>query len=465
MRGLPIGYSQSGKRLRYETIRNGKKRPGESSMILIGPARGGKGTDVLVPMLMEYEASIIVLSAKPDLCAITADHRHKRLKQDIVVVNAFNVEPDYIGHLPHCGFNPLDTLDPRSDAFGVDCDAQAESIVQIDAQESQKHFPESGQMLVSGVIMGIVKYAPPGKKTLVTAYDVTCGGGFFEFAREMDAKGDALLSGRLGRFAAAGAAENREIASMHSSAVTAFRFMGNSAVMRLLSPEKGQRILSWETLRKRPTTVYVIVPVEYLTACSRVLRLAVTSAIMRLLAHTNGLPVLLMMDEFAALGHMAIIENTMALSAGLNLTMLPVLQDACQLKQLYGDRMHSFLSCAGCQLLLPPRDPVTARLISDLCGQTEVIAQSHSVTIDRISGEPQVNDSASQYARKLMLPDEVSALGRDDMLIKVESLPDVIHAKRKPYYAAREYDGQWSPDPYHDGKKKRSGGFLRWVGW
>lgn len=412
-------------------------------------------------MLLEYEGSAIVLTCKGDLCAITADHRRKRLKQDVVVLNPFNVLPDYIGHLAHCGINPLDSLNPNLDAFGVDCDAQAESIVIAKDGERDPHFSESAQGAVSGAIMGAVKYAPRHKKNLVTVYQTVCGGGFRKFALDMVGRGDALLDGRLGRFAEA-SEDNKEMVSIVSSAITQFRFMGNRAIMHALSPSGGLRMLRWEDLRKRPTTVYVILPVEYLAACSRFLRLALTSAIMRLLAHTSGLPTMLVMDEFAALQHMAIVENTMALSAGLNLTMLPVIQSADQLKAIYGDRMHSFLSCAGCQLFLPPRDPVTARLISELCGQTEVIAQSRSVSIDRSTGEPNVNDSVSQFGRNLMLPDEVAALGADDMLIKVENLPDVIHAKRRPYYANRDYAGLWSPDPYHEGKKKQ-GGLLRRI--
>jgi hypothetical protein len=41
------------------------------------------------------------------------------------------------------------------------------------------------------------------------------------------------------------------------------------------------------------------------------------------------------------------------------------------------------------------------------------------------------------------------ALGRDEMLIRVENFPDLIRAKRRPYYESPEYRGFWSPDPYH----------------
>jgi type IV secretion system protein VirD4 len=460
MKGLPIGYTQSGKKIRYEVIRGGKKQPGESSLLLMGPPRSGKN-DVLVPMLMEYEGSAVVLTCKGDLCAVTAEHRRKRLKQDVVVLSPFEIPvlDPYIRHLPRCGINPLESLNPDWDAFGVECDAQAESVVIAKDNEREPHFIESAQGAVSGAIMGTVKYASPEKRNLVTVYEKVCNGGFFDFADDMVGRGDALLDGRLGRFV--GQKDNKEMASIVSSAITQFRFMGNRAIMRALSPSGGLRMLHWEDLRnKRPTTVYVILPVEYLGACARFLRLALGSAIMRLLAHTSGLPVLLMIDEFAALGHMAIIENTMALSAGLNLLMLPVVQSADQLRGLYGERMQGFLSCAGCQIFLPPRDPVSAKLVSDLSGRKEVIAQSRSIGTDPRTGNPVVNDSASQQGVPVLSPDAVAGLGGEDMLIKVESLPDIIHAKHRRYWENPEYVGMLSPDPYHAGKN-RAGGFWK----
>jgi type IV secretion system protein VirD4 len=272
----------------------------------------------------------------------------------------------------------------------------------------------------------------------------------------MVGRGDALLDGRLGRFV--GQKDNKEMVSILSSAITQCRFMGNRAIMRALSPSGGLRMLHWEDLRKRPTTVYVILPVEYLATCARFLRVVLGSAIMRLLAHTSGLQTMLMIDEFAALGHMAIIENTMALSAGLNLLMLPVVQSADQLKALYGERINGFLSCAGCQIFLPPRDPVSAKLISDLCGRKEVIAQSRSIGTDPRTGNPVINDSASQQGVPVLSPDAVAGLGGGDMLIKVESLPDVILAKHRRYWENPEYAGKLSPDPFHAGKKKHGGG-------
>jgi len=107
MRGLPIGYSKWWERLRYETRKGFTKKPGESSMMLIAPARSGKFTDILAPMLFDWEGSCIVLDPKGQLASVTAYHRQKRLRQNVIILNPFNEWPEFIGDIPHSGFNPL----------------------------------------------------------------------------------------------------------------------------------------------------------------------------------------------------------------------------------------------------------------------------------------------------------------------------------------------------------------------
>jgi type IV secretion system protein VirD4 len=241
--------------------------------------------------------------------------------------------------------------------------------------------------------------------------------------------------------------------------------MSSKAILRSLAgPAKGQPELRWRDLRKRPTTVYVILPVRYLNTCRQWFRLVLASALNDLLVEdAKGVPILMMMDEFAQMGRLSVIENSMALSAGMGLTMLPVVQSAGALKEIYGEQMQSFLSMAGCQLYFAPRDPFTANLISDLAGQTEVIAHSRSVSIDHKTGEPHVSDTVNQQARKVLLPDEVMALGRHEMLIRMENVPDIIRAKRRPYYEDYHYRRYASPDPYHTVRKK-SGTVMKSVG-
>ena len=460
MRGLPIGYTQSGKLLRYEVIREAgnllrmnwmgrKKTRGESSIFVMGPARSGK-TSVLAPALYEFEGSMIVPDVKAQLSCIFARHRQKRLGQDVVFINPLRMMADRLGKFPHVAINPLEGMDIRSPECGLQADRIGENIVLMNGQEREPHWPESARDVVSGVTLAVLEYERAEKRDLVTVYEKIAAPDFFEYAQAMVARGNPLVVGRLGRMAGKDAAKRDELSAIHSATMTQFRFLGNQAVMDCLRPSRNQPLLRWQTLRKRATTVFVIVPVQYLSALGRFLRLSMGSALSSLIAtgNTAGLPVFLPWDEFAACGYMSIVTDIMALSAGMNLTMMIVIQDAAQLKELYGERLNSFLSVSGCQIFLPPRDLFSARLISDLCGQTEVIARSRSLHIDRMSGEPQVSDSASQHGRPLLSPDDVMAIGADEMLIRVETVPDVILAKRKNYWKDSRYRGLDS-DPYH----------------
>jgi type IV secretion system protein VirD4 len=135
----------------------------------------------------------------------------------------------------------------------------------------------------------------------------------------------------------------------HNETVFMKHALGNEAMIRSLSgAQKGTVPFNWKELRNRPTTVYVILPVRYLMPMARWLRLCIASALTELLVEERrGLPVFLLMDEFAALGHLSIIEATMSLSAGMGLTMLPVLQDVGQLKEIYGGRAYAVLHVDG----------------------------------------------------------------------------------------------------------------------
>lgn len=66
----------------------------------------------------------------------------------------------------------------------------------------------------------------------------------------------------------------------------------------------------------------------------------VTSVLLPLLRSVENakVPVLFMLDEFAQLGPMPVIENNLALMRGYGLKLWPVFQDLAQAKALYKER-------------------------------------------------------------------------------------------------------------------------------
>src|SRR5205807_114882 len=104
---------------------------------------------------------------------------------------------------------------------------------------------------------------------------------------------------------------------------TASLSRASSCALPATLPWNTDTLLRWRDHRKRPSTTYLILPVRYLSSCARWLRLVVASCLNDLLVEEKkGVPIVLLIDEAAALQHMAIIEDCAALCAGMGLTMI-----------------------------------------------------------------------------------------------------------------------------------------------
>lgn len=112
----------------------------------------------------------------------------------------------------------------------------------------------------------------------------------------------------------------REFQSILSTALTQTAFLDDPAIAYSLGGDDFRFI----DLKRKPVTVYLILPSRYIAAYARWLRLMVVSAISDLTstAEKSDKPVLLLLDEFAQLGHLSSIENAMALAAGFSFTNL-----------------------------------------------------------------------------------------------------------------------------------------------
>ena len=152
---------------------------------------------------------------------------------------------------------------------------------------------------------------------------------------------------------------------------------------------------------KRPMTVYVILPSKYLETHSVWLRLVVSEALRASLT-AGGRRVLLMLDEFAALGHMGIVERLFGVTRDYGVQMWPVFQDLPQLKSLYKERWETILGMAGVVQSFRAGDLTTAEWLSKRCGGDTAIAQSFSQ--GQAYSSSGVNASSGLSAQEISVP-------------------------------------------------------------
>lgn len=452
MKGIRLCHSkESGRTIRYS-------RPGH--LILTAPTRSGKGTDVLIPALLEFEGSVICIDPKGELAAVTG-HRRKRFGR-VVCLNPFGVFPKELKGLDQVRYNPMTNPDPGSRTYGVDCEKIADALVWNDGDNRETHWTESAKELVAGVMMALITHGQNEEKNLAVLRDVI-GGDVIGFCQAIVEKTeDRFIRQKLMRFALKGADESREIQDVIATAKVQTRFIGNPVISDSVSASD----FSFRDLKRKPMTVYLILPLNDLDVCGKWFRLIIASALSELLREeAKGVPTLAILDEFAQLGSLKAIENAMAMAAGFGLQLWPVLQDLTQLKRLYRESWETFLSNTGARMFFRPNDQFTSEYLSDLCGDCEVLSYGKNVTTDPRSYDPTVSINSGQMARKLMLPHEVRDLGFDEMLLFTDGVNGPVLGKRRPYWKTGEFSGKYRPNPYYRAEGGMSGFLQKLWEW
>ena len=310
---------------------------------------------------------------------------------------------------------------------------------------SEAHWNEEAKALIAGVILHIVAHEPRDRRTLSTLrdYRTLAPEAFTALLKTMQA---ATAAGGLVARAAnrhLGKAD-REAAGVLSAAQRHTHFLDSPRMSAVLARSDFR----FGDLKARIGTVFLVLPPDRLNTYSRWLRLLVTQSLTDM-ARTPAkppaplaTPVLYLLDEFAALGHLAPVERAMGLMAGYGVQLWPILQDIHQLRATYGQRAGTFLSNAGVLQVFGVNDHDSARLVSDLLGQETVVFQTMARALD--SEQSGISYSEQHTARPLLTPDEVRNMpGHTELLFLAGQRP--IVASKLAYYADGEFKGMFDP--------------------
>ena len=339
-KGWRIGYSQSGRVLRYG---------GPGHLLIVAGARKGKFVSVIGPMALDRcEGSRVFIDPKAEFCAVT----HKRAAQfsEVVAVDPFGTLKKLgVKGVKVVGLNPLASLDPKSLSFGGDVESLGDAIVwNEEGSGGDQHFTDSARQLVAAVIRLVVKYGKPGKKNLAAVREAICG-DVFALACKFGKCGDTAVREALGRYAAKFAEQNRELISVIPTAVVQTGFLGMEGIRESLMDDG----LRWRDLTRKRMTCYVVLPLDKLAACGKWFRLCLASLLSELLkAGPGGLPVLCVVDEFFSIGPLKAFQTAMSQAAGAaGLQLWPELQDLAQLQTMYPrEGWRTFLSNTGVKI-------------------------------------------------------------------------------------------------------------------
>jgi type IV secretion system protein VirD4 len=209
-------------------------------------------------------------------------------------------------------------------------------------------------------------------------------------------------------------------------------------------------------LRKAPMSIYVGVNPDDLHRLRPVLSLFFQQAIglqTRELPERNPrlkYPVMMLLDEFTALGRIPIIAEAISYLPGYNVRVVLVIQTPAQLREVYGiHNSETMLKSLAVRIVFAPKDFADAKEISDELGFTTVLVRttlkSIGAPLDR-RGQRSKSQSVSEEQRALLLPQEVKELGSEEAIVFYEGLRP-IRCRKIRYFADRRFRKRLLPAP------------------
>ena len=200
----------------------------------------------------------------------------------------------------------------------------------------------------------------------------------------------------------------------------------------------------------RPATLYLVVPPSDISRTKPLIRLVLNQIGRRLTedlhAKNRRHRVLLMLDEFPALGRLDFFESALAFMAGYGLKAFLIAQSLNQIEKAYGAN-NSILDNCRVRVSFATNDERTAKRVSDALGTATEMKAMKNYAGHRLSpwlGHLMV--SRSETARPLMTPGEVMQLPPADEIVMVAGTPP-IRAKKARYYEDKRLAERILPPP------------------
>ncbi|SIS99261.1 type IV secretion system protein VirD4 [Roseivivax lentus] len=409
---------------------------GDRHLLTNAPTRSGKGVSHIIPNLLNYTGSVVVIDSKAENAMITSDAR------EAMGQKVYRVDPWGISGGDVARFNPLDWLELGDVDAVENAMLLADALVQKDSH-ADSFWSEEAKALLQGLILYVAfDEAFEGQRHLGTVRDLLLLSGD-DLAKQFQAM--AKSPHHIVRSTGARSLQKEEklLANVLASAQAETHFLDSARLRENLSASDFR----FEDLKKEPMSIYLILPADRLHAFGRWLRLLVQQAITvnaRNIEDQPSKPVLFILDEMPALGRLTMVEQAYGLMAGFGIQLWGIAQDLCQLRRVYGEDYESFIGNSGVVAYFGSPDKTSAEYFSDLCGVTTVWNFSSAVATALSSStggsgggssskSTTTTDTRAAAQRKLAYPDELMRLDQDKQLILIENTNPIMATKIRWY--------------------------------
>lgn len=383
---------------------------GEGHLLTVAPTGAGKGVGCIVPALLRYTGSAIVIDPKGENASITARWR-RSIGQNVVILDPMGLTGQQSGTL-----NPLDLIDSRVATSVDDAAALVNALLPSAFDDGRNAFWVSrARQLLLALILHVITDLPTESRTLTTVR---------ELASTMAADPDALSR-------AFAASHHPEVQLIEGNLrISARETLGGiiafvqEGIDFLRGPQLQAAVerTSFDldaVVRGDPLTIYLVLSPHMLSSHGRFLRLWI-STLLALIIRRRRRPewaTLFILDEAAQLGTLDELRTALTLLRGYGLQTWSFWQDLSQIRMLYPYDWQTMINnCAVIQSF----GPNTQRAAADA---TELMG--------------------------FMTPSEFLALERDEMLLQIAG-DEAVVARRPNYLTDPVFAGRFDTNPMFD---------------
>ncbi|HXQ05414.1 MAG TPA: conjugal transfer protein TraG [Bradyrhizobium sp.] len=404
------------------------RHDGPEHVLCFAPTRSGKGVGLVVPTLLTWPGSCIVHDIKGENCTLTAGFRSR-------FGRVLKFDPtDALS----AAYNPLLEV-RRGDKEVRDVQNIADILVDPEgALDRRNHWEKTSHSLLVGAILHVL-YAEPDKTLAGVANFLS------DPRRPVEATLRAMMSTpHLGKsgvhpVVASAARELLNKSDNERSGVlsTAMSFLGlyRDPVVAKVTDRCDWRIA--DLIEERaPVSLYLVVPPSDINRTKPLIRLILNQIGRRLTEELNAKDrlhrLLLMLDEFPALGRLDFFESALAFMAGYGIKSFLIAQSLNQIEKAYGAN-NSVLDNCHVRVAFATNDERTAKRVSDALGTATELRDSTNYAGHRLSpwlGHLMV--SRQETARPLLTPGEVMQLPCADELLLISGVHP-IRARKARY--------------------------------
>lgn len=424
---------------------------GYEFVLLAAPTRTGKGVGFCIPNLLQFQESVVVLDIKGENYNLSSEFRRRYMGNEIFYFNPFSETTHRWNPLSYISTNPN---------FRTN-DLMALAAIIYPANEKDPFWSDSARNLFVGLGL-LVLETPELPQTIGEILRQGSGKGYpvdnyLKHVLAVRAASERPLSNAcresLGRFLDNAETTLKSIVGSFSAPLAVF---GNPVIDKATSGDD----FDLRDVRKKKMSVYLHIPAGEILQASFIVNLFFSQLINE---NVKELPeqnpalkyqCLLLLDEFTAMGKVAIIAKGVGYMAGYNMRLAIIIQDKTQLEAVYGkEDAHNIVSNMGAVIYFTPSQVSEAEEYSKMIGNIGVKSTSKQLSKGGLlgggKGEGGGSETESLQSRALMLPQELLTMSKDQQLVVRSGIP-VIQAGKIRYFSDPYFSERFNAVPMQE---------------